>query len=69
MGRVPHRESDAAMVDFVRSVAKAYNAPVWDEGHPMARVLATFRRKVGGIPVSTGEIAPPKKAQKRGMSM
>ena len=36
------------MVDFVRSVAKAYAAPVWDEGHPMSRVLATFRRKVGG---------------------
>lgn len=48
MGRVPHRESESTMVDFVRSVAKAYSAPVWDEGHPMARLLSTFRRKVGG---------------------
>lgn len=48
MGRVPHRESESTMVDFVRSVAKAYAAPIWDEGHPMARMLALFRRKLGG---------------------
>lgn len=48
MGRVPHRESESTMVDFVRSVAKAYSAPIWDEGHPMARMLASFRRKLGG---------------------
>lgn len=48
MGRVPHRESESTMVDFVRSVSKAYSAPTWDEGHPLARRLARFRRKLGG---------------------
>lgn len=49
MGRVPQREGSAVMVDFTGSVSKAYNAPLWDVGHPLGRILAGFRRLVGGM--------------------
>lgn len=62
MGRVPRRETDAAMVDFVGSVSKAYGAPLWDEGHPMARMLAAFRRKTGGTRFKDGRMDKGDKA-------